>query len=116
MLKSIESSALGTLKHTCKQAPWLVEFIETRLGVDYAGIGILLGEVGSPATRPNPGKLLAYCGHGDPERSRLTKDAVRRGVDKDGKTVTILPFSPAAKTLIWVVAESPYRQGHYRPV
>jgi hypothetical protein len=38
MLKSIESSALGTLKHTCKQAPWLVEFIETRLGVDYAGI------------------------------------------------------------------------------
>jgi hypothetical protein len=46
----------------------------------------------------------------------LTKDAVRRGVDKDGKTVTILPFSPAAKTLIWVVAESAYRQGHDRPV
>jgi hypothetical protein len=116
LFESAETSAIGELRMTCKQLPWLVEYVESTLGVDYKGIGRLLGEIGDPALRPNVAKLWQYCGHGDPARSRLTKDAVRKGVDEDGKAVTILPFSPQAKTLLWQVADSASRQGTYRPV
>lgn len=116
LFESAETSAIGELRMTCQQLPWLVEFVESTKGVDYKGIGRLLGEIGDPASRPNVAKLWQYCGHGDPARSRLTKDAVRKGVDEDGKAVTILPFSPQAKTLLWQVADSASRQGTYRPV
>lgn len=33
-------------------------------------IARLVAETGDPAERPNPGKYLAYCGHGDPHRKR----------------------------------------------
>jgi len=79
-------------------------WVERNKGVGLKGIGRLLAAIGDPATRENPAKLFQYCGHGDPERSR------RRAGTND------LGFSPKAKTRLWVVSESAYRQGVYRDV
>lgn len=57
----------------------------------------LFAEIGDPAERPNPGKLLAYCGHGDPARAgRVPKNATQAELFKRG--------NPNAKKATWKLA------------
>lgn len=57
----------------------------------------LIAEIGDPAERPNPGKLLAYCGHGDPLRTgKVPKGATQEELFKRG--------NPHAKKAVWKLA------------
>lgn len=68
----------------------------------------LMATIGDPADRPNPEKLWAYCGHGDPGRSRIPKGATKEQILARG--------NPEAKKRVWLLssqfvktATSPYR-------
>lgn len=57
----------------------------------------LFSEIGDPAERPNPDKLRAYCGHGDPARAgRVPKNATQEELFKRG--------NPNAKKAVWKLA------------
>jgi transposase len=69
---------------------------------EYPGIGEkliarLIAEIGDPGERPNPAKLWAYCGVGDPARKRRVgmtqEEAFKLG-------------NPHAKKLCWLIGES----------
>jgi hypothetical protein len=66
-------------------------------GIPGAGevlMGRLIAEIGEPADRANPGKLLAYCGHGDPARAgQIPKGATQEELFKRG--------NPHAKKAVW---------------
>lgn len=68
----------------------------------------LVATIGDPADRSNPAKLWAYCGHGDPARSRIPKGATQEQLFARG--------NPDAKKRVWLIASqfvktasSPYR-------
>jgi hypothetical protein len=105
-----ERRAVADLEDAALSHPLVGPFIARTPGIGAKGIGRLVGTIGDPATR-TLAQLRAYCGHGDPDRSHLSKEVVRFD---DGRAV--LPFNPKAKTRLWVVSESAYRQGVYRQV
>lgn len=66
-------------------------------GVGEKLIARLIAEIGDPGERPNPAKLWAYCGLGDPARKRKSgmtqEEAFKLG-------------NPAAKKICWNIGES----------
>lgn len=108
-LARIEHSAELELARAWRKhelAPWA----RSIPGLGEKSVARLIAIIGDPAERPNVAKLWAYCGHGDPERSkRLPKGASQADLFKRG--------NPAAKTAVWRIAsqfrrtmESPYRK------
>lgn len=81
-------------------APWAKDY----LGVGEKSIARLIAIVGDPAERPNPGKLFAYCGHGDPARSIKRKGMTQAELFKMG--------SPRAKKQVWLIATSLLKAGN----
>lgn len=87
----------------------------SQVGVGEKSIARLIAAVGDPADRPNPGKLLAYCGHGDPLRAgKIPKGATQEELMKRG--------SPLAKKQTWLIASKcvmfdgkPDKNGEPRP-
>lgn len=80
-------------------------------GVGDKLMGRLIAEIGDPATRPNPAKLLAYCGVGDPALKRVRgmrqEDAFRLGSPK-AKAILLNPDTGIAAQIVRHRPE-PYR-------
>jgi hypothetical protein len=81
-------------------APWAKDY----RGVGEKSIARLVAIVGDPADRPNPGKLFAYCGHGDPARSVKRKGMTQAELFKAG--------NPRAKKQVWLIATSLLKAGN----
>lgn len=92
----------------------LAAWIEATPGIGGLGVGRLIAALGPGGVTYNAahgrerrgcGELLQFCGHGDPERSRL-----RRGQK--------IAYSPTAKMRTYLIAESAYRNhdGPYRAI
>lgn len=81
-------------------APWAKQFH----GVGEKSIARLIAIIGDPADRPNVAKLWAYCGHGDPARSRKKKGMTQAELFKQG--------NPAAKKQTWLIACSLLKAGN----
>lgn len=81
-------------------APWAKGY----LGLGEKSIARLIAIVGDPAERPNPGKLFAYCGHGDAARSIKRKGMTQAELFKAG--------SPRAKKQVWLIATSMLKAGN----
>jgi hypothetical protein len=58
----------------------------------------LISVIGDPAERPNPAKLWAYCGYGDPARITIPKGAVQAELLARG--------NPEAKKRVWLIVRS----------
>lgn len=82
-------------------------------GVGEKSMARLIAEIGSvseasdydraPLDAPNPGKLLAYCGHGEPSRQRR-KGMTQAELFKAG--------NPSAKKRVFLIAESMLKTGN----
>jgi transposase len=93
-LEAIEHEAQLELRRAWRRHP-LSAWAKSIPGAGETLMARLVAAVGDPASRPNPGKLWAYCGHGDPERSRIPKGATqaelfRRGNSNAKKRVYLL--------------------------
>ncbi len=95
-LRAVEHVAELNLKRAWRRHP-LAPWAKTYPGIGEKLIARLIAEIGDPATRPNPAKLHAYCGIGDPARKRRTgmtqEEAFKLG-------------NPKAKKLCWNIGES----------
>lgn len=80
-------------------APWARDY----RGVGEKSIARLVAIVGDPGERPNPAKLWAYCGHGNPERRR-TRGMTQEEAFKLG--------NPRAKKQVWLIATSLLKAGN----
>lgn len=60
-LKTLENGAILELQRAMRDHP-LGEWAKGVTGVGEKQLGRLLGAIGNPADRPNPAKLIAYCG------------------------------------------------------
>lgn len=96
-LRALEKQAIADLERAMRAHPY-GSWVATRPGIGKKQAGRFLATIGDPHSRPNCGKLLQYCGHGDPARSRLA-------AYEDG-----LPFSPKAKMRLHLMSESCIRQ------
>lgn len=95
-LDALEHSVELELKRAWRKHP-LAAWAKTIPGAGEVLMGRLIAEIGDPADRPNPAKLLAYCGHGDPARAgQVPKSATQEELFKRG--------SPAAKKATWKLA------------
>lgn len=106
-LESVEHQAGLHLRRAWRQHP-LAPWAKNIPGLGERSIARLIAVIGDPAERPNPAKLWAYCGHGDPARSRIRKGATQEELFARG--------NPEAKTRTWLIASqfcrtasSPYR-------
>ena len=95
-LKAVEHEAELEIKRVWRRHPL------RKWAADYPGVGEkliarLIAEIGDPGERPNPAKLWAYCGLGDPARKRkqgmTQEEAFKLG-------------NPKAKKLCWLIGES----------
>ncbi len=86
-------------------APWA----KSIKGVGEKSIARLISHVGDPGERPNPAKLWAYCGLGDPARKRF------KGMTQ---AEAFALGNPAAKKQCWLIGEAfvKTRSGPYRAV
>jgi hypothetical protein len=75
-------------------APWA----KTYRGLGEKSVARLIACIGDPADRPNVAKLWAYCGHGDPARSKKRKGMSQAELFKQG--------NPRAKRQVWLIAKS----------
>jgi hypothetical protein len=80
-------------------APWAKGY----RGVGEKSIARLVAVIGDPAERPNPGKLFAYCGHGDAARKRA------KGMSQDE---LFRLGNPRAKKQVWLIATSLLKAGN----
>lgn len=96
-LELVRAWRLHPLAAWCKQVP----------GAGEKTVARLIAEIGDPADRPNPAKLWAYCGLGDPTRQR------RKGMSQ-GELFAL--GNPAAKKRCWLIGEAFVRtnRGVYR--
>lgn len=106
-LEHVEDIAERELRRAWRQHP-LAGWAKDIPGLGEPSIARLIATIGDPAERPNPAKLWAYCGHGDPARSRLQRGA--------GQDDLLARGNPAAKKRVWLIAyqfmrtpSSPYR-------
>jgi transposase len=106
-LQHVEDIAERELRRAWRQHS-LAAWAKSIAGLGEPSIARLIAVIGDPAERSNPAKLWAYCGHGDPARSRL-----RRGAGQDE---LLARGSPEAKKRVWLIARqfvrtpgSPYR-------
>jgi hypothetical protein len=98
------AAQLDTLEHTVElelKRAWrkhpLAPWAKAIPGAGEVLMGRLIAEIGDPAERPNPAKLWAYCGHGDPARAgKIPKGATQEELFKRG--------SPHAKKAVWKLA------------
>lgn len=98
------AAQLDTLEHTVElelKRAWrkhpLAPWAKAIPGAGEVLMGRLIAEIGDPAERPNPAKLLAYCGHGDPARAgKIPKGATQEELFKRG--------NPHAKKAVWKLA------------
>jgi len=95
-LAAVEHEAELEIKRVWRRHPL------RKWAADYPGVGEkliarLIAEIGDPGERPNPAKLWAYCGLGDPARKRkqgmTQEEAFKLG-------------NPKAKKLCWLIGES----------
>jgi len=95
-LAAVEHEAELELKRAWRKHPL------RQWATDYPGVGEkliarLIAETGDPGERPNPAKLWAYCGLGDPARKRKAgmtqEEAFKLG-------------NPKAKKICWLIGES----------
>lgn len=128
MMSDQERETVKELEAATMTHPLAGPFIDARLGVGAKGIGRLLGAVGDPlwngpAGRPRrgPAELWAYCGyHTIPAGDHVSSDTQalcvpgvnvrprrQRGIQSN--------WNLRAKVAAFCVADSAYRQGHYRP-
>jgi len=95
-LKAIEHEAELELKRIWRKHP-LRAWANDYPGVGEKLIARLIAEIGDPGERPNPAKLWAYCGLGDPARKRKAgmtqEEAFKLG-------------NPKAKKVCWLIGES----------
>lgn len=70
-LHHLEKRTSLELRRCWRRHP-LAEWASEQRGVGEHTIALLIGHTGDPADRPNPAKLWAYCGHGDPQQKRRT--------------------------------------------
>lgn len=128
-LRAIEAQTIDDLETAAGAIVWVPEFVESRAGIGYKGIGRILGAVGDPAwnslaerVRRGPEELYAYCGlhtipAGDHNLTDTHPAAVSGGNVRPRRQRGVkCNWSPRAKTATYVVAESAYRQGFYRPL
>lgn len=101
-LRVAEHVAELELKRTWRKHP-LAEWAKGIHGVGEKSIARLIAEIGDPAERPNPGKLLAYCGHGEPLRKK------RKGMTQEE---AFKLGNPRAKSLVWLIATSMLKLGN----
>ncbi len=108
-LDALEHSVELELKRAWRKHP-LAPWAKAIPGAGEVLMARLIAEIGAaridkdtgeirraPIDAPNPGKLLAYCGHGDPARSgAIPKGATQEELFKRG--------SPAAKKATWKLA------------
>jgi transposase len=80
-------------------APWALSV----RGVGEKSIARLIAEIGDPAERPNPGKLLAYCGHGEALRRH------HKGMSQDE---LFRCGNPRAKKQVWLIATAMLKTGN----
>lgn len=106
-LKSVEHQAGLELRRAWRKHP-LAPWAKGVSGLGERSIARLIAVIGDPAERPNPAKLWAYYGHGDPFRSRIRKGASKEELLARG--------NPEAKKRVWLIAnqfvrnkKSPYR-------
>lgn len=108
-LRAVEHEAELNLKRAWRKHP-LAAWAKAQPGVGEKLMGRLIAQIGDPAERPNPAKLWAYCGVGDPARKRRSgmtqEEAFKLG-------------NPGAKKLCWLLSESfvkvnrgPYREAY----
>ena len=132
MLKGIavqEKDTIKKLEAATFAHPMAGAFVDARLGIGLKGIGRLLGTIGDPLwngsedrLRRGPAELWAYCGyHTIPAGGQFASDShlpnVPGGNVRPRRQRGVkCNWSPRAKTAAFVVAESAYRQGYYRPV
>lgn len=96
MLDSLEHQVELELKRAWRKHP-LAPWAKTIPGCGEALIARLIAETGDPADRPNPARLWAYCGHGDPARAgQIPKGATQEEMFRRG--------NPKAKKATWKIA------------
>jgi hypothetical protein len=95
-LAAVEHEAELELKRAWRKHP-LRQWATHYPGVGEKLIARLIAEIGDPGERPNPAKLWAYCGLGDPARKRKAgmtqEEAFKLG-------------NPKAKKICWLIGES----------
>jgi transposase len=106
-LARVEAEAEKELVRAWRQhplAPWAAEI----QGAGEKLTARLIAEIGDPAERPNPAKLWAYCGMGEPLRNEIPRNATQEELFKRG--------NPKAKKRAYLLAvqfrrtpSSPYR-------
>lgn len=107
-LEAAEHRAELALKRAWRKHP-LAAWAKTIPGVGEKSMARLIALTGDPADRPNPAKLWAYCGHGNPNLKRRTgmsqADLFQLG-------------NPLAKKTVWLIANNLMkdRRSPYRPV
>lgn len=124
-----ENHVIRELRSTARSLPLCEGFVESRKGVDYKGIGRLLGVIGDPLwnsaddrQRRGPAELWAYCGYhtipaGDHALVGVQASNVSGGNVRPRRQHGIkCNWNVRAKTIAYTVAESAYRQGDYRPI
>lgn len=95
-LDALEHTVELELKRAWRKHP-LAPWAKKIPGAGEVLMGRLIAEIGNPADRPNPGKLLAYCGHGDPERAgQIPKGATQEELFRRG--------NPGAKKAVWKIS------------
>lgn len=95
-LKLVEHAAELSLKRAWRRHP-LAAWAKDYPGIGEKLIARLVAEIGDPGERPNPAKLWAYCGIGDPKRKRA-KGMTQEEAFKLG--------NPHAKKICWLIGES----------
>lgn len=95
-LAAVEHEAELELKRAWRKHP-LRAWAKDYPGVGEKLIARLIADIGDPGERPNPAKLWAYCGLGDPTRKRKSgmtqEEAFKLG-------------NPHAKKICWLIGES----------
>lgn len=95
-MSSVEHEAKLAIKRLWRRHP-LAPWAKAIPGLGELLIARLIAEIGDPASRENPGKLLAYCGHGDPALSIREKGATQEDLFRRG--------NPYAKKAVWKIAK-----------
>lgn len=101
-LKALEHLAVLELVRAWRKHP-LAPWAKDVRGVGEKSIARLIAEIGDPAERENPGKLLAYCGHGEALRKR------RKGMSQEE---LFRCGNPRAKKQVYLIATSMLKAGN----
>lgn len=111
-LIAADKAATNEIKRLARRHPY-AGWMKSRLGIGEKQGGRLLSALEDPLwnfaenrPRRGPAELWQYAGHGDPARSRRSKENVRVWVDEDGEKHAALAFNPTAKMRLHLCSES----------